>query len=65
MDEILGEKQLEAVTGGGAEPPTLPPCKFRCVKCGFEFMMDGAIIETSLRCPKQFCDGTVIRVRDA
>ncbi len=64
MGEKLNEKKLEAVTGGGAEPPSYPPCKFRCLKCGYEFMMDGAINAANIHCPKQFCDGAVIKVRD-
>ena len=41
MGEKLNEKELEAVTGGGAEPPSYPPCKFRCLKCGFPSISTG------------------------
>ena len=62
MNIELDEKQLEAVTGGNTSVPSCSPVKFRCVKCGYVYVADGALIPKVLRCTR--CNGPLAKVRD-
>ena len=62
MNIELDEKQLETVTGGGIDIPSYPPIKYRCTKCGYEFMADGGIQPKSLYCVR--CKGPLVKVKD-
>ncbi len=62
MNEELNEKKLETVTGGGIDIPSYPPVKYRCPKCGYELMADGAIQPKSLHCVR--CKEPMVKVKD-